>query len=132
MTADDQSYILFDLPQGRAPKDRQYLEQLGHPVMVCNGPEHGNLCPILSGGHCELAENAHGIVFELDLDRPQHRAILAKYKESLRSDVPIRVVVRPGQPEQYPDLVHGLRVWTHIPVAGDLDAIAAEVEAADM
>lgn len=132
MTVDEQSYILFDLPEGQAPKDRQYLEQLGHQVMVCNGPEHGNLCPILSGGQCALAENAHGIVFELDLDRAQHRAILAQYKKSLRSDLPIRVVVRPGQPEQYADLVHGLKVWTHIPVAGDLDAIAAEVEAADM
>jgi hypothetical protein len=70
-------------------------------------------------------------VFELDLDRPQHRAILTKYKETLRSDVPIRVVVRPGQSEKYPDLVRGLKLWTDTPVAGDLDALAAEVEAAD-
>jgi hypothetical protein len=28
-------------------------------------------------------------------------------------------------------LLQGLRVWTHTPVAGDLDAFAAEVEAAD-
>jgi len=126
------SYILFDVPPGEEPVDRQFLEQLGHRVMVCNGPQPGRICPILSGEGCELAENAHGIVFELDLDRPQHQAILARYKESLRSDVPIRVVARPGQAAKYPDLLTGLKVWTHVPVAGDLDGLAAEVDAADM
>jgi hypothetical protein len=86
---------------------------------------------LLTGDGCPLAENAHGIVFELDLDQPQHRAILAEYKESLRSDVPIRVVVRPGQAQEYADLLRGLKVVTSVAVAGDLDALAAEVEAAD-
>ena len=45
--------------------------------------------------------------------------------------MPIRVMVQPGQEEQYAALLRGVRVWTHTPVAGDLDAIAAEVEAAD-
>lgn len=126
-----EDYILFDIPGGGEPADTGFLEQLGHRVMVCPGPAERTLCPILTGEGCELAESAHGIVFELDLDRPQHRAILAKYKETLRSDVPIRVVVRPGQTEKYPDLVRGLKLWTDIPVAGDLDALAAEVEAAD-
>jgi hypothetical protein len=126
------SYILFDLPPGEEPVDGQFLERMGHRVMVCNGPKPGTVCPILTGEGCELAENAHGIVFELDLDRPQHRAILARYKESLRADVPIRVTVRPGQAAKYPELVTGLKVLTHIPVAGDLDALAAEVDAADM
>jgi hypothetical protein len=99
--------------------------------MVCPGPAPGTLCPILSGEGCRLAESAHGIVFELDLDRPQHRAILKRYTESLRDDVPIRVVVEPGQAERYPDLVRGLKVISHVPVAGDLDALAAEVDAAD-
>ncbi|HEX6145709.1 MAG TPA: hypothetical protein VF083_02955 [Acidimicrobiia bacterium] len=124
-------YILFDIPGGVQPADSGFLEQLGHRVMVCPGPASGTLCPILSGEGCELAESAHGIVFELDLDRAQHRAILAKYKENLRSDVPIRVVVRPGQAEAYPELIKGLKLWTHAPAAGDLDALAAEVEAAD-
>jgi hypothetical protein len=126
-----EDYILFDIPGGGEPADTGFLEQLGHRVMVCPGPAEGTLCPILTGEGCELAESAHGIVFELDLDRPQHRAILTKYKETLRSDVPIRVVVRPGQSEKYPDLVRGLKLWTDTPVAGDLDALAAEVEAAD-
>jgi hypothetical protein len=131
MSEMSEDYILFDLPEGRGPADQEFLEGLGHRVMVCNGPEFGQLCPILSGEGCELAEGAHGIVFELDLDRPQHRAILSRYKDSLRSDVPIRVVVRPEQQTKYADVLKGLKVLDHVPVAGDLDGLAAEVAAAD-
>jgi hypothetical protein len=126
-----EDYILFDIPGGSDPADRRFLEQLGHRVMVCPGPAPGALCPLLAGEGCELAEGASGIVFELDLDRQQHREILTKYRESLRSDVPIRVIVHPGQADKYPDVVKGLKVLTHAPVAGDLDALAAEVEASN-
>lgn len=132
MTEQPGGYILFDIPEGSEPVDREFLEQLGHPVLVCHGPQPGKLCPILSGQGCPLAEDADGIVFELDLDRPQHRAILRRYKESLRSDLPIHVVVRPGQEIEHSELLHGLKVWTHVPVAGDLDALAAQVEAAGL
>ncbi|HEX5722514.1 MAG TPA: hypothetical protein VFZ06_07180 [Acidimicrobiia bacterium] len=125
------SYILFDIPGGNEVVDRNFLEQLGHRVMTCEGPQPGTVCPLLSGKGCPLAEGAHGIVFELDLDRPQHQAILGKYKSSLRTDLPVRVAVRPGQEAKYGDLLRGLKVWTHTPVAGDLDAMAAEVEAAN-
>jgi hypothetical protein len=126
------SYVLFDIPTGDSPTDRQFLEQLGHRVMVCNGPADGSLCPILTGEGCELAANAHGIVFELDLDNPQHRAILTEYKASLKSDVPIRVVVSPVQAAQYPELLEGIKVLDHSPAVGDLDALSAEVDAADL
>lgn len=126
-----EDYILFDVPAGEEVPDKHFLEQLGHRVMVCNGPAPGTLCPILKGEGCQLAEGAHGIVFELDLDRPQHRAILRQYKSSLREDVPIRVVVPPDQAVEYAGVLQGLRVWSHVPVAGDLDALAAEVEAGE-
>jgi len=125
------SYVLFDIPMGDTPVDSEFLVGLGHPVEVCHGPGGEHECPLVAGEGCPLAENAHGIVFELDLARPEHRAILLKYKSSLRDDMPLRVVVRPGQEEEYAFLLRGLKVWTHTPVAGDLDAIAAEVEAAD-
>ena len=131
MTQIPEGYILFDIPDGQEPVDREFLEHLGHPVLVCHGPSPRRLCPILKGEGCPLAEDADGIVFQLDLDRPQHRAILRKYKELLRSDLPIHVVVRPGQEVQYAELLQSLKVWTHTPVAGDLDALAAEVEAAE-
>lgn len=31
-------YILFDIPEGEAPLDRELLEGLGIEVMVCHGP----------------------------------------------------------------------------------------------
>lgn len=126
-----EGYILFDIPEGEVPVDQEFLEHLGHPVLICHGPSPGHLCPILKEEGCPLAEHAEGIVFGLDLDRPQHRAILKRYKELLRGDVPIHVVVRPGQELQYAELLKSLKVWTHTPVAGDLDALAAEVEAAE-
>lgn len=126
----DSGYILIDSPDGVGPRNRAFLEGLGHAVMTCGGPQHGELCPILSGDGCPLAEGADGIVFELDLDRPQHRAILRKYKAVLRPDLPIRVLARSDQVARHRELLSGLRVWDHIPAAGDLDAIAAEVESA--
>jgi hypothetical protein len=104
---------------------------MGHPVTVCHGPGD-EVCPLVKGEECPKAAGAHGIVFELDLDRPQHRAILRTYKKVLREDLPIRVALKPGQERKYADLLEGLKVWTHEPVAGDLDALAAEVEAADL
>ena len=124
------SPILFDSPQ--APEEIGFLEHLGHEVLVCHGPDQGSLCPILSGDGCPIAEDAHGIVFELDLDRAQHRAILAKYKSSLRDDVPIWVVASPDHATRHSELLSGLKVLTHPPALGELDGLAAEVEAADL
>jgi hypothetical protein len=128
----DHGLILIDVAPGAAADfDRSFLERNGHPVVVCHGPGHGSLCPILSGAGCDSVENAHGIVFVLDLDRPQHRAILDRYRDVVRSDVPIRAVVRPGQREQYAALLDRVEVWEHEPTAADLDGFAAEVEVAD-
>jgi hypothetical protein len=126
------SYILFDIPAGGEPRDAGFLEQLGHRVMVCNGPQGGGTCPVLTGQTCELAGNAHGVVFELDLDRAEHRAILGAYKKSLKPDLPVRVVVRPGQSGAYADLLKGVHVLDHAPAVGDLDGLSAEVDAADL
>ena len=123
-----ESLLLVDIPEGETT-DLEFLAGLGHSVVVCHGPEHGHLCPILSGAGCPLAEDAHGILFFLDLDRPQHRAILKEYKEGLRGDVPIRVRATPEQVTQYAGLLAGLPVWSD--TDGDLDGFAAEVEAAD-
>ena len=123
------SSILFDISAG-TPKDRGFLENLGHPVLVCHGPAESP-CPLLTEGGCQLVDQAHGIVFQFDLDRPEHRTILARYKEVVREDVPIVVVIPPEQATRYPDLVRGLSVLTHEPDVADLDGLAAEVEAAD-
>ncbi|MFP3915847.1 MAG: hypothetical protein ACLFWM_13290 [Actinomycetota bacterium] len=124
------SVILVDVPEG-GTVDVGFLEDLGHPVTICHGPGPGTLCPILTGEGCPKAESAHGIVFALDLDRPQHRKILERYKATLPEDVPIDVVASPDQAQHYHQLLADVRVLTALPGIADLDGLAAEVEAAD-
>jgi hypothetical protein len=127
-----QGMILIDVTPGSGGEfDRSFLERTGHDVVVCHGPEHGVLCPLLAGTGCEKVDNAHGIVFVLDLDRDQHRAILQRYREITRPEVPIRVVVGPGQRTRYADLLVAFEVWEHEPTVADLDGFAAGVEAVD-
>ena len=123
--------VLLDVLEGDGEFDRSILERLGHPVVTCGGPEAKRVCPLLGGEGCEKFDQAHGIVFELDLDRAQHRAIVRRYAELARPDLPIRVVVRPDQQERYADLLQGVQAWDHSPTVADLDGFAAQVEASD-
>jgi hypothetical protein len=123
--------ILIDVPVGDAGEfDRDVLERIGHPVDTCHGPEE-LACPLLSGEDCPLFERAHGIVFRLDLDREDHRAILERYRDLAPSDTPIRVFVTPEQAERHAQLLTRFEIWAHEPTVADLDGFAAEVEAAD-
>jgi len=124
------SLILVDIPEGGLV-ETSFLQTEGHPAMICHGPTETVPCPLVSGGGCPMAEAAHGILFQLDLDRPQHRAILERYKKVIREDVPIRVVTTDEKARQYASLLAGVQVWTHQPGIGDLDGFVAEVEAAD-
>ena len=110
--------------------DVSFLERIDHPVTVCHGPTLGTVCPLLAEGTCEKYEHAHGIVFELDLDDAQHRAIVAKYRR-LNPEIPIRVVVASDQLERYHHLLSGVEAWLRLPSVAELDGFASEVEAAD-
>jgi hypothetical protein len=123
--------ILLDVLAADGEFDRDALERLGHPVLVCNGPDVRHLCPLLGGEGCPKFDEAHGIVFELDLDRPQHRTILERYRVLARPDMPIRAVVRTDQQVRYAALLSEVQVWDHSPTIAELDGFAAEVEAAD-
>jgi hypothetical protein len=124
--------ILLDIAEGEAEQfDQDLLERFGHPVIVCHGPAPGTGCPLLKGDGCQKFDDAHGIAFQLDLDRSQHRAILERYRDLARPEVPIRVQVTPEQAERYADFLEPFEVWTHEPNVADLDGLAAEVEAAD-
>jgi len=123
--------VLLDVHPGAGDFDRDILERMGHPVTVCNGPEIKTLCPLLGGEGCPKFERAHGIVFALDLDRAQHRAILERYRALGRDDLSIRVVVTPEHARRYAALLDKVQVWTHEPTVADLDGFAAQVEAAD-
>lgn len=127
-----ESVILLDVPDGGGEFARSFLESTGHATIICHGPAHATLCPILRhDGSCPKVEEAHGVVFQLDLDRPQHRAILARYQEILHEDVPIGVIVKAGQDEQYAEELGNVHVWVKEPSVGQLDGFAAEVDAAD-
>lgn len=127
---DTSGTVLIDCASDRSMQAK-LLERLGHHVEVCPGPPHATLCPILKGQDCEKVTAASGVIFELDLDRPQHRAILAKYQQVLGEDIPIRVVVKPGQDSKYADLLAAVQVWSREPTAGDIDGYAAQLESTD-
>lgn len=127
-----QGRILLDVPPGSEGEfDRSILEKLEHPVEICHGPAPGQLCPILGKRGCTKLEDAHGIVFALDLERPQHRAILEAYRREGNPERPIRVLIHEDQLERYGDLLADFEIWDHDPSVADLDAFAAEVEAVD-
>lgn len=124
--------VLLDVSPGSGEEFEQaFLQKVGHPAVVCHGPHEGELCPLLAGKGCAKFDAAHGIVFELDLDTPQHRAILTRYQKLAQEGMPIRVVTTPEKAERYREALAGVEVWTHEPTAADLDGFAAEVEAAD-
>ena len=107
--------------------------------VVTNAVTHGSAEP--DGGIGLRLEEDQGAVrivvtddgegFALDLDNAQHRAILRRYGKITRPDVPIRVVVRPGQRAKYADVVEAFEVWEHEPTVAELDGFVAGVEATD-
>jgi hypothetical protein len=94
-------------------------------VLGCCGPETNGGCPLLNGQPCGKVEAADGILFQLDLDRPQHRAILLRYIASV--DVPIRVLVSEDQKERWAPLLRDVEVFTPPVGPAKLDAFVAEV-----
>ena len=128
----DLGVVLLDVVPGAGGVfEASFLDKVGHPVQVCHGPAPDATCPLVASETCDMFEMAHGIVFELDLDRPEHRAIVERYRVLAGPEMPIRIVVRPGQAERYQDLVSQFEVWSHEPTVADLDGFAAEVEAVD-
>ncbi len=123
--------IILDVTASDSTFETRFLEGLGHPVLVCHGPDFGKACPILKSG-CTKVEGAHGVVFQLDLDRPQHRAILKRYQEVLAEDIPLWASVPPGQEVEYAELLSGVQVVVGEMGAADLDAFASQVEASDV
>ena len=114
-----------------APEELQWeqdwlQEGLGIPVVKCAGPHGVGDCPLLRGEPCGKVEKADGILFQLDLDRPDHRKILSLYADKL--DVPIRAVVADEQRIRYADLLSKVEVVSPPVGPASLDAFAAEVQ----
>lgn len=111
---------------GELDWEQHWLGDLGLPVVTCEGPHGPRDCPLLRGERCGKVEKADGILFQLDLDRTDHREILTAYTQTL--DVPIRAVVTPEQAERYADLLKEVEVFTPPIGPSALDAFASEVE----
>jgi hypothetical protein len=127
------SLIHFDVPHGEAVHHARLMERLGHPATICHGPGDDDICPILEeGGHCPLIDDAHGVIFEFDLDEDRHRNILARYLEVIDEEIPVRVITTEEAAARHREFLRGVDVWTHEPTAGELDGFAALVEAADI
>ena len=131
MDHDEMGVILDVTPGDHEGFERHLLESMGHSVSVCHGPGDDGPCPLLEEGTCDKVNQAHGVVFKLDLERDYHRRILEQYKQTLPADMPIAVAVQPGQEASHADLLAGLYVWSHSPTAAELDGFASLVEAAD-
>ncbi len=130
--AENEPGLILDVTPGdHEGFERKLIEGAGHRLLVCHGPAGEHDCPLIETGSCELVDQAHGVVFKLDLDREYHRRILDAYRRTMPADTPVAVAVEPGQEETYRDLLEGLHLWNHQPTAADLDGFAALVEAAD-
>lgn len=102
------------------------LERFEAHVVSCAGPDKPGGCPLLEGKACPKVDSADGVLFQLDLDRDDHRKILSLYADRL--DVPIRAVIKPGQKDRYPDLLARVEVAESEPGPALLDGFEAEVE----
>jgi len=123
--------ILLVVPESTDDFTASVLERLDHSVTTCHGPDADTDCPLVHGEGCAWYEEAHGIVFALDLTRPAHRDIVSAYErlaEAQGRDIPMRVIVPPGS-----DLPAELDLlaWSEDPTVAELDGFAALVEAAD-
>lgn len=106
--------------------EHDFLQRLDIPVEPCCGPGERGACPMLSSDHCSKVDKADGVLFQLDLDRPAHRAILQRYVATL--DIPIRVVVSKEQQTRWSELLEAVEVMDPPVGPAALDGFAAEVE----
>lgn len=105
-----------------------FLTNAGVQVIRCRGPQQPGGCPLLQGKRCGKVAAADGVVFQLDLDEPEHRRILVKYVVEMgRREVPVRVVVTEEQKQRWPKLIRLAEVSTTPFGPAKLDAFAAEV-----
>lgn len=87
------------------------LIERGYDVAVCEGPDcnQARRCPLVATGECDLAANADVIVHSLNLDRPDHAAVL----QALRERCPgARIVVEIPTPSiaRHQELLEGCSI----------------------
>ncbi len=120
--------VILDVNPDAEARDFEtdFLGRLEVHVVTCSGPQRPEACPLLKGKQCPKVTHADGVLFQLDLDRDDHREILSQYVERL--DVPIRAVIKEGQRARYPDLLSKVEITEGPPGPAMLDGFEAEVE----
>jgi len=120
--------VILDVnPDGGALAwEQNFLERLEVHVERCGGPSKEGGCPLLIGQPCGKIAHADGILFQLDLDRDDHREILKRYAQTL--DVPISVVTTREKAERWDEAVRDVEVVTPPVGPARLDGFVAEVE----
>jgi hypothetical protein len=106
--------------------EEDWLERQDVDVVRCGGPHTPGDCPLLEGKACGKIVKADGILFQLNLERSDHRQILKTYSETL--DIPVRAVVSEADRDRYRDLLAEVEVVTPPMGPAALDAFASEVE----
>ena len=98
-TGPESGTVLLVVPEDADQFTACILQKLEHRVITCHGPTGRHDCPLVHGQGCAWFNEAHGIVFALDLRLPEHVAIVRHYEDLARSvghELPIRV----GRPKQ--------------------------------
>jgi hypothetical protein len=124
--------VLLVVPEDADHFTASILEKLEHRVITCHGPTSSRHCPLVHGQGCAWYNEAHGIVFALDLRRPEHVAIISHYERLAASagrELPIRVIVPAGS--DAPVRLGDVPTWYGDPTVAQLDGFAALVEATD-
>jgi hypothetical protein len=106
--------------------EQDFLTRLDAAVIQCRGPNEPGGCPLENGLPCPKLEAADGVIFQLDLDIPEHRGLLARYGKLL--EVPVRAVVTQDQKVRHAHLLESFEVFTPPIGPATLDAFEAEVE----
>ena len=128
----DSGTVLLVVPEDADQFTACILQKLEHRVITCHGPTGRHDCPLVHGQGCAWYNEAHGIVFALDLRLPEHVAIVRHYEDLARSvghELPIRVIVPPGS--DVPTHLGDVPTWYGDPTVAQLDGFAALVEATD-
>lgn len=106
--------------------ESEWLERQDVQVVKCGGPHAPGSCPLLRGASCGKVAKADGVLFQLSLDRQDHRDILDRYARTL--SVPVRAVVSADDQKRYAELLAEVEVVLSPVGPASLDGFAAEVD----
>lgn len=104
-------------------EETELFASLGVSASRCLGPNTSAGCPLLVGRACKTVDAATTILFQLDLDTPNHRLLLRAYRDN--PDRRIVAVVSPEERDRWAGELGGLELIVGPPRVSDLRGVAA-------